>query len=709
MSFLPVTLAECRARGWDAPDFVYVTGDAYVDHPSFGLAIISRVLENAGYRVAMLPQPDWHSCEDFLRFGRPRLGFLVTAGVIDSMVNHYTVAKKPRGRDVYSPGGKAGMRPDRATIVYTNRIRQAYGNVPILLGGVEASLRRFAHYDYWDDRVRNSCLVDAGADVLMFGMGERSILRVAKWLEEGRPIPELRAPGTCVMVSSPPEEALVLPAMEEVAADRAAYARAFNLQYDEQDPVRGRSLCQKHGKRYLLQNPPDMPLSREELDRVYALPYERAWHPMYDKDGGVPALSEVKFSIAHVRGCFGACNFCALTFHQGRIVTSRSRESVLREATLLARARDFKGYIHDVGGPTANFRRPACNGQMERGACKGKQCLFPRPCKRLVADHREYVDILRALRNVPGVKKVFVRSGVRFDYALADADGTFLRELVAHHVSGQLKVAPEHISPRVLRAMGKPAPEVFERFVRRFQQLNEEMGLKQYLVPYFISSHPGCELSDAVLLAEYIHNTGQHPRTGAGFLPHPRHAFHGHVLYRPRPARHETRVCAPRPARKGVATGADAVFPPRKPRAGARSAAPRRTGGPDRLRTGMPRPPAPHPPGGKDREGRPPRARQGKKARFAGQWKQRPGALIHARQGRQSERRAAQKRQSNRRAPQRRQAEKACFAGRRAKTPAPGRQAARIGKNGKPPERKRLPRTAERQGKTLFRGTGRNA
>ena len=521
MSFLPVTLAECRARGWDAPDFVYVTGDAYVDHPSFGLAIISRVLENAGYRVAMLPQPDWHSCEDFLRFGRPRLGFLVTAGVIDSMVNHYTVAKKPRGRDVYSPGGKAGMRPDRATIVYTNRIRQAYGNVPILLGGVEASLRRFAHYDYWDDRVRNSCLVDAGADVLMFGMGERSILRVAKWLEEGRPIPELRAPGTCVMVSSPPEEALVLPAMEEVAADRAAYARAFNLQYDEQDPVRGRSLCQKHGKRYLLQNPPDMPLSREELDRVYALPYERAWHPMYDKDGGVPALSEVKFSIAHVRGCFGACNFCALTFHQGRIVTSRSRESVLREATLLARARDFKGYIHDVGGPTANFRRPACNGQMERGACKGKQCLFPRPCKRLVADHREYVDILRALRNVPGVKKVFVRSGVRFDYALADADGTFLRELVAHHVSGQLKVAPEHISPRVLRAMGKPAPEVFERFVRRFQQLNEEMGLKQYLVPYFISSHPGCELSDAVLLAEYIHNTGQHPEQVQDFYPTP--------------------------------------------------------------------------------------------------------------------------------------------------------------------------------------------
>ena len=413
-----------RAR-LGAPDFVYVTGDAYVDHPSFGLAIISRVLEKAGYRVAMLPQPDWHSCEDFQRFGRPRLGFLVTAGVIDSMVNHYTVAKKPRDRDVYSPGGRAGMRPDRATIVYANRIRQAYGNVPILLGGVEASLRRFAHYDYWDDRVRNSCLVDAGADVLLFGMGERSILRAAKWLEEGRPIADMRIPGTCVMVSEPPAGALVLPAMEEVAADRAAYARAFKTQYDEQDPVRGHALCQKHGKRYLLQNPPDMPLSRQELDDVYALPYERAWHPMYDRDGGVPALAEVKFSIAHVRGCFGACNFCALTFHQGRIVTSRSKASVLREAKLLARSRDFKGYIHDVGGPTANFRQPACKGQLERGACKGKQCLFPKPCKNLDASHREYVDILRALREVPGVKKVFVRSGVRFDYALADKDGRF--------------------------------------------------------------------------------------------------------------------------------------------------------------------------------------------------------------------------------------------------------------------------------------------
>ena len=521
MSFLPVTMAECRARGWDAPDFVYVTGDAYVDHPSFGLAIISRVLESAGYRVAMLPQPDWHTCEDFKRFGRPRLGFLITAGVIDSMVNHYTVAKKPRDRDVYSPGGQAGMRPDRATIVYANRVRQAYGSVPILLGGVEASLRRFAHYDYWDDRVRNSCLVDAGADVLMFGMGERSILRVAKWLEEGKPFAEMRIPGTCVMVPEPPEGALEIAPMEEVAADRAAYARAFKVQYDEQDPVRGRPICQKHGKRYLLQNRPDLPLTREELDRTYALPYERKWHPMYDAQGGIPALSEVKFSIAHVRGCFGACNFCALTFHQGRIVSSRSKESVLREARLLARDRDFKGYIHDVGGPTADFRQPACKGQLEPGACKGRQCLFPTPCKNLVADHREYVDILRALRELPGVKKVFVRSGVRFDYALADKSGVFLRELVAHHVSGQLKVAPEHVSPRVLRYMGKPAPEVYDRFVKRYARLNRELGMDQYLVPYLMSSHPGCELSDAVLLAEYLHKTGQRPEQVQDFYPTP--------------------------------------------------------------------------------------------------------------------------------------------------------------------------------------------
>ena len=653
MSFLPVTLAECRARGWETPDFVYVTGDAYVDHPSFGLAIISRVLEKAGYRVAMLPQPDWHSCEDFQRFGRPRLGFLVTAGVIDSMVNHYTVAKKPRDRDVYSPGGRAGMRPDRATIVYANRIRQAYGNVPILLGGVEASLRRFAHYDYWDDRVRNSCLVDAGADALLFGMGERSILRAAKWLEEGRPIADMRIPGTCVMVSDPPVGALVLPAMEEVAADRAAYARAFKTQYDEQDPVRGHALCQKHGKRCLLQNPPDMPLSRQELDDVYALPYERAWHPMYDRDG-VPALAEVKFSIAHVRGCFGACNFCALTFHQGRIVTSRSKASVLREAKLLARSRDFKGYIHDVGGPTANFRQPACKGQLERGACKSKQCLFPRPCKNLDASHREYVDILRALREIPGVKKVFVRSGVRFDYALADKDGTFLRELVAHHVSGQLKVAPEHISPRVLRCMGKPAPEVFERFARRFQQLNEELGLKQYLVPYFISSHPGCELADAVLLAEYIHDTGRHPEQVQDFYPTPG-TLSTAMFYTGLDPRDMSPVYVPRdPHEKAMQRALMQYFRPENHALVLEAL--RRARREDLIGFGREClvPPAPHPPGGKGGKGRAPRARQAQRS---------------APQGRQGGERARQRRQAQGRPPQRRQTGTVRPAKRQAGTP----------------------------------------
>ncbi|MDD6882088.1 MAG: YgiQ family radical SAM protein [Eubacteriales bacterium] len=520
-AFLPVTEQEMRALGWDRPDFVYVTGDAYVDHPSFGLAIISRVLEHAGYRVAMLPQPDWHSCHDFMRFGQPRIGFLVTAGVIDSMVNHYTAAKKPRSQDVYAPGGKAGHRPDRATVVYCNRIREAYRGVPIAIGGVEASLRRFAHYDYWDDRVRNSILVDSGADVLMFGMGERSVLRVAQWLQEGRPVEEMRIPGTCVMAKRVPEGFVEIASLEEVTASKRAYALAFREQYEQQDPVRGKPLAQKHGKKYLLQNVPDMPLSREELDRVYALPYARNWHPMYDKDGGVPALAEVKYSIASVRGCFGACNFCALTFHQGRIVTSRSKKSILEEAKGFVKEKDFKGYIHDVGGPTANFRRPACDGQWKHGACKNKQCLFPAPCKNLVADHREYMDILRSLRELDGVKKVFVRSGIRYDYVLQDMKSGFLSEIAKHHVSGQLKVAPEHVSPRTLHYMGKPGCEVYDDFVRRYKQINEHLGLKQYLVPYFMSSHPGCTLEDAIRLAEYMKKTGQHPDQVQDFYPTP--------------------------------------------------------------------------------------------------------------------------------------------------------------------------------------------
>ena len=519
--FLPVTAEEMKKRGWDAPDFVYVTGDAYVDHPSFGLAIISRVLEKAGYRVAMLPQPDWHNCEEFKRFGRPKIGFLVTAGVIDSMVNHYTAAKKPRSEDAYSPGGKAGHRPDRATIVYCNRIREAYGNIPIAIGGVEASLRRFAHYDYWDDRVRNSMLVDSGANVLMFGMGERSILRVAQWMREEKPYEEMRIPGTCVMANEVPEGFIEIASASEVAKDKRAYAEAFKEQYDQQDPVRGKPIAQMHGKKYMLQNVPDVPLSERELDAVYALPYAREWHPMYAKDGGIPAIEEVQFSIAAVRGCFGACSFCALTFHQGRIVTSRSKESIVNEGRLLTHLPGFKGYIHDVGGPTANFRKPACDKQLKCGACKERQCLYPTPCKNMKADHREYIDILRELRELPGVKKVFIRSGIRFDYLLADRKSGFMNELVRYHVSGQLKVAPEHIAPNALKYMGKPSADVYNDFVHRYKQANEAAGLKQYLVPYFMSSHPGCTLEDAIALAVYMKKTGQHPDQVQDFYPTP--------------------------------------------------------------------------------------------------------------------------------------------------------------------------------------------
>ena len=519
--FLPVCPEDVAARGWDQPDFVFVTGDAYVDHPSFGLAIISRVLEKAGYKVAMLPQPEYHDCEAFKLFGRPRLGFLVTSGVIDSMVNHYTAAKKRRSEDAYSPGGRAGYRPDRAVIVYCNRIREAYGSIPILIGGVEASLRRFAHYDYWDDRVRNSILVDSGADVLMYGMGERIILETVRALESGVPFHDMRIPGTCVMSRETEPSYVTIESAEEVAADKKAYARAFKVQYDEQDPVRGRGICQKHGARYLIANPPAMPLSQKELDDTYALPYVRAWHPMYDSLGGIPALKEVEFSIAHVRGCYGACSFCALTFHQGRIVTARSHESVIAEAKKLTKLPDFKGYIHDVGGPTANFRRPACDGQLKRGACKNRQCLFPTPCRNLVADHSDYISILRELRALPGVKKVFIRSGIRFDYLLADKSPAFLNELVRHHVSGHLKVAPEHVAPRVLRTMGKPPVEVYNRFVEAYKRANQQAGTDQYLVPYYMSSHPGCTLDDAIELALYIRRSGHRPEQVQDFYPTP--------------------------------------------------------------------------------------------------------------------------------------------------------------------------------------------
>lgn len=522
-TFLPVTLDECHARGWDAPDFVYVCGDAYVDHPSFGLAIISRILEKAGYRVAMLCLPPWQDASAFKQFGKPRLGFLVSAGVIDSMVNHYTVAKKRRHDDAYAPGGKGFMRPDRATIVYCNRIRQAYRDVPILIGGVEASLRRFSHYDYWDDKVRHSILVDSGATLLMYGMGETSIIECANWVADGMnpaELPKMR--GICYMSKTPDPTCVQLPSHQEVSTDKRKYAEAFVIQYDEQDPIRGKRMCQQQDTdRYLIQNQPCLPLSREALDAVYDLPYTRTYHPMYKAEGGIPALQEVEFSIASTRGCFGSCNFCAITFHQGRIIQSRSPESILREGKLLTQLPNFKGYIHDVGGPTADFRGPACKKQLTKGACPNRNCLFPEPCKNMVADHRDYVKLLRELKDIPGVKKVFIRSGIRFDYVLADKDQTFLSELVKDHISGQLRVAPEHVSNRVLSYMGKPRHEVYQEFIRRFDACNKKTGKQQYALPYFMSSHPGCDLEDAVELAEYIRDMGFIPEQAQDFYPTP--------------------------------------------------------------------------------------------------------------------------------------------------------------------------------------------
>ena len=523
MDFLPMSMADCQKRGWDAPDFVYVVGEAYVDHPSFGHAIISRVLENAGYRVAMLCLPDFHTADDFKRFGRPRLGFLVTSGVIDSMVNHYTAAKKRRNADAYAPGGKAGMRPDRTVTVYCNRIHQAYPNSPIIIGGIEPSLRRFSHYDYWDDKVRRSALTDSAATLLLFGMGENTMLDCADWLRRGMPpeeLPTLR--GCCYMAKEPPSDALLLPSHQEVCESKEAYARAFLMEYEQQDPVRGQRLCQQQDKqRYIVQNPPAMPLSRAELDAVYALPFARLAHPCYDALGGVPALQEVRFSLSAVRGCFGACHFCALTFHQGRMVTSRSEASLLSEAKLISSFPDFKGYIHDVGGPTANFRAPACDKQLKQGACKNRQCLFPSPCPNLRVSHRELLTMLRKMRQLPGVKKVFIRSGLRFDYLMADKDPSFFTDLCRFHISGQLKVAPEHISPNVLRLMGKPSREVYDRFVQRYHAVNQQLGLKQYLVPYLMSSHPGSTLQDALALTEYLRENGHQPEQVQDFYPTP--------------------------------------------------------------------------------------------------------------------------------------------------------------------------------------------
>ena len=523
--FLPISKADMRRRGWDQCDFVYVSGDAYVDHPSFGSAIITRLLESRGYRVGFIAQPDWTDPTSVAVLGEPRLGFLVSSGNMDSMVNHYTVNKKRRHSDAYTPGGVAGRRPNHATVVYGNLIRHTFKHTPVIIGGIEASLRRLAHYDYWSDALKRSILLDSGADLLLYGMGEHAIVQVAEALDAGLPVDQVTyVPGTVWRTSSLEDvyDYELLPSWDELQADRLTYARSFNVQYRNMDPFTGGRLVEPYpNKVWVVQNPPAEPLSTREMDEVYALPYARTWHPSYDAAGGVPALAEVKFSLVSNRGCFGECSFCALTFHQGRIVQTRSHESILAEARLLTRDPEFKGYIHDVGGPTADFRHPACAKQLTRGACANRRCLWPKPCRMLDADHGDYVELLRKLRALPDVKKVFVRSGVRFDYVMADASDEFMEELCRHHVSGQLKVAPEHVSDDVLAAMGKPGNDVYQAFVRKYEAINRKYGLKQYLVPYLMSSHPGSTLKDAVRLAEAVRDMGYMPEQVQDFYPTP--------------------------------------------------------------------------------------------------------------------------------------------------------------------------------------------
>lgn len=521
--FLPICRRDMEERGWHELDFVFISGDAYVDHPSFGPAIICRLLEKHGYKVGIIPQPDWHSTKDFNRLGKPRLGFLVSAGNMDSLLNKFTAAKKVRHEDAYSPGGQAGHRPERATIVYCNRLRELYPDVPIIIGGIEASLRRMAHYDYWSNAIRRSILVDSQADLLIYGMGERAILEIAADLQQGVEVANIQdVHGTCYRVPNKDYawDYIELPSFEAVRKDKKTFAEAFKIEYLEQDPIRGRKLLQQNDEWCVVQNPPAMPLSEEQMDEVYGLPYMRTYHPIYEKAGGVPAIKEVQFSLVSQRGCFGGCNFCAIISHEGRIIQRRSHASLIREAKILTHMKGFKGYIHDVGGPTANFRRTSCDGQLKRGTCRGKPCLSPEPCKLLVADHSDYIKLLRELRSLPGVKKVFVRSGIRFDYLLLAQDD-FLYELCKYHVSGQLKIAPEHISDRVTRLMGKSNRAVYLRFVEKFRRMNERLGKKQYLVPYFMSSHPGSELSDAVELAEFIRDMGYHPQQVQDFIPTP--------------------------------------------------------------------------------------------------------------------------------------------------------------------------------------------
>ena len=523
-SFLPITHAEALERGWEQLDFVYIIGDAYVDHPSFGTAIISRLLEAEGYKVGVLAQPRYTDCEDFKRFGKPKYGFFIGGGNVDSMVSHYSVAKIPRAEDEYSPGGKAGARPDRSATVYTKLAKQAYPDLPVILGGLEASLRRFAHYDYWLDTVLPSIAEDSGADIISFGMGEHQTVEIARRLAAGEPVETITdVNGTCYLTDFDhlPQRYVECAGFKKVASDKTAYAKACRIQMDNQDVVSGQIIVQKQSEKYLVQNIPAKPLVRGELDKVYALPYTRRYHPIYESMGGVPAIREVQFSIIQNRGCFGGCNFCALAFHQGRMVTSRSIESVVEEARLLTEDPQFKGYIHDVGGPSANFRHTSCQKQKKCGMCKNRSCLAPEPCPNLDADHSEYTELLRKLRQLPGIKKVFVRSGIRYDYMLQDKNRDFFLELVQHHISGQLKVAPEHCVSSVLDYMGKPHFDVFLKFWRQYKKLNEQDGTEQYLVPYLMSSHPGCTLNDAVKLAEFLHKNGRTPEQVQDFYPTP--------------------------------------------------------------------------------------------------------------------------------------------------------------------------------------------
>ena len=523
--FLPVCKEDMKKRGWDEVDFVYVCGDAYVDHSSFGAAIITRVLESRGYKIGFIAQPDWKDDNSICVFGRPRLGFIVSAGNMDSMVNHYTVSKKRRSQDAYTPGGVTGKRPDYATIVYSNLIRKVYKQIPIIIGGIETSLRRLAHYDYWSDSLKHSILVDSQANIAVYGMGELPIVEIAEALDSGIDVQDITFINGTVYKAKSLEsvyDAVALPSYDEMKADKRKYAESFYIQYCNTDHITAKRLVEKYNDHmYIVQNPPARPLTEIEMDDVYALPYMRAYHPSYEKLGGVPALSEIKYSLTSNRGCFGGCNFCALTFHQGRVLQTRSHESIIKEAELMTGEKDFKGYIHDVGGPTANFRHRACEKQIEKGVCTGKQCLFPKPCPNLKVDHSDYLSLLRELRNLPNVKKVFVRSGIRFDYLMADKDNTFIKELCKYHISGQLRVAPEHIADEVLSMMGKPQNSVYEAFVRRYQKVNKKTGKEQFLVPYLMSSHPGSTLESAVKLAEYLRDLGYMPEQVQDFYPTP--------------------------------------------------------------------------------------------------------------------------------------------------------------------------------------------